>query len=64
MKLALIASIILETIQELPDGAPAGPIYAALMGVISLEEFERIMSALVTAGVVTKRGHQYFPTKK
>jgi hypothetical protein len=65
MKLALIASIIQATLDEFPgEGMPGGKIYAAILGIVSYDEFERIMSALVTAGVVKKRGHQYFSAKE
>lgn len=55
-----IAKALLETIQESPNGAPAGPMYAATMGMIDLSTFEAIMQALVEAGKVKKVGHVYY----
>jgi hypothetical protein len=43
-----------------PLGAPAGVLYAALMGAgCSLDQFNQIMSGLVRAGKVRKRGDCY-----
>jgi hypothetical protein len=55
---------IYETIKETPDGAPGGILYAALMGHMSLAQFEGIMSVLIKAGLVRKSGHCYFATAK
>ena len=64
-KFAELCDGIVETINEFPDGAPAGPMYMALSSAgMSLEWFEMIMSSLVTAGRIRKSGHQYFPVKK
>jgi len=42
-------------------GTPAGTLYAALMTHgCSLEQFEQVMSALVAARKLTKRGDLYF----
>jgi len=50
-----------DTVSEFPNGAPAGPMYMALAQAdMTLEQFEGIMSALVTAGKLEKRGHCYF----
>ena len=44
-----------------PLGAPGGHLYAALMSAgCTLSQFEQIMSGLVNAGVLTKRGECYF----
>ena len=44
-----------------PLGAPGGHLYAALMSAgCTLNQFEQIMSGLVSAGVLTKRGECYF----
>lgn len=57
-----ISMAICEAVAEMPDGLPAGPLYAALMTTgITLEQFEIIMDTLVSIGKVRKSGHQYFP---
>ena len=59
--LKAIAGIIVETVNETPEGAPGGTLYAALMTIgISLEQFEQIMAALVNLGLVRKSGQLYF----
>lgn len=57
-----VTKALLETVQEAGErGAPAGPLYAAVMTVgISLNAFEQIMGALVQARMVRKSGHVYF----
>lgn len=57
-----IASAIIDTVKEMGEqGAPAGIMYAALMGYgCSLNQFESIMSILVRAGKLTKHGDLYF----
>lgn len=44
--------------------APSGVMYSALMGKISLGQFEQIMGALEETGMVKKTGHVYFITEK
>jgi hypothetical protein len=63
IKLALgfIAQAILDTVQECPQGAPAGHLYAGCMAMLDLDHFEQIMSALVRNNKIRKDGHQYFP---
>ncbi len=57
----MIVDAILEAIKAGgSQGAPAGVMYAALMGFMSLEQFEDIMTALVRTGKVRKQGHLYF----
>jgi hypothetical protein len=44
-----------------PQGAPAGPMYAAFMSQgMTLEQFERMMDAIVKSGRLRKQGHLYF----
>jgi len=63
--LRALADAIVETVNEFPNGAPAGPMYMAMSEAgMTLEQFEGIMSALVTTGKIRKSGHQYFPVKK
>lgn len=60
---ALIAVIdaIVETVRDAgPLGAPAGPMYAALMAQgATLQQFESLMGALVRAGKLVRRGNCY-----
>jgi hypothetical protein len=56
-----IADAITAVVNEMPDGAPAGPMYAAVMQHLSLDQFEAIMRVLVEAGRITKRGDCYYP---
>ncbi len=60
--LRAIAKAITETVALAgPLGAPGGHLYAALMSAgCTLSTFEQIMSGLVSAGVLTKRGECYF----
>ena len=57
-----IARAIIETVQQSgPLGAPGGHLYAALMAQgCTLNQFEQIMSGLVDAGKLEKRGECYF----
>lgn len=57
-----VCDAIVEAVREAGgQGAPAGPLYAALMNIgCSLEQFEMIMNTLVAAGRLTKRGECYF----
>jgi hypothetical protein len=57
-----IAEALRSVINETPEGAPGGLLYAPLMGLIDLAAFNRIMGLLVAAGWVTQRGDLYFPT--
>jgi hypothetical protein len=53
---------VLDTIREMGrDGAPAGPLYLALMGMgCTLGQFEMLMDALVRTGKVRKQGDVYY----
>ncbi len=59
--LRAIASAVLETVKEAGEmGAPAGPMYAALMAHgCSLHQFEQIMGGLERSGYVRKSGDCY-----
>ena len=63
-KLALIASVIIECVEAEPNGCPEGPLYAALMPIMSFDEFTNVTNALVTVGKVKRSNHQLFPVKK
>ena len=60
--LLAICDAIIETVKDSGSlGAPAGPMYAALMAQgFSLEQYEAIMGALVKAGKLRKSGDLYF----
>lgn len=64
--LRMVAVAIVESVKEMGvQGAPAGPLYAALMPTgMTLEVFEQIMSGLVREGQVRKSGHVYHYTGK
>lgn len=52
---------VFETIKEAGDqGAPGGHLYNALMGIVNIDQFQQIMSILVTSGRVRKQGECYF----
>lgn len=62
--LSEIIKAIVQTISECPTGAPAGPIYAALMAHgCTLNQFESLMGGLERVGVIRKQGDLYFSTK-
>jgi hypothetical protein len=57
----MIADAIVDAVKAAGAmGAPGGVLYAALMAYgISLSQFESLMSAMVSAGKLTKHGHLY-----
>jgi hypothetical protein len=57
-----VATAIVETVKETgTQGAPGGPLYAALMTTgMTLEQFEGIMNGLVTAKMLRKSGQLYY----
>jgi hypothetical protein len=57
-----ICDAIIESVREAGSlGAPAGHLYAAMMvHGFTLEQFQRIMGALVRVGELTQRGDCYF----
>lgn len=59
-----IAKALLETVQEAGEqGAPSGPMYAAVMGKLSLDQYTRFMDGLVKAGHLRQEGHVYYFVK-
>jgi hypothetical protein len=58
-----VCDAVIATVNETPDGAPAGPMYAALMPYLSLAQFDAMMRLLVETGRITRRGDLYFPVK-
>lgn len=64
-KRELIKQALRETVEESgPTGAPSGIMYAAVMGVVDLVEYESIMAELVNEGVVRKSGHVYYKKER
>lgn len=60
-----VAGIILEAAVESGErGLIAGHLYAVLMGKLSLDQFQSIMSGLVRAGMLTHENHVYTATDK
>lgn len=39
------------------QGCPEGPLYAAVMRLVTLEGFQSIMNTLVNAGLIRRAGH-------
>jgi hypothetical protein len=59
--LQAVAKMFIDAVKEAGSlGAPAGVMYAAVMGKLSLSQFEQIMSGLVRAGKLRKEGDLYF----
>jgi hypothetical protein len=59
--LRLALQVILDAVKEGGNrGAPGGVLYAALIGRISLQQFEQMMAALVKMGKLRKSGDLYF----
>ena len=50
---------IAESIKEADQGqgVPSGPMYAALMGVMNLEQYNAIIGVLEGASIIRKSGH-------
>ena len=59
--LAKITSAITDTVNEFPGGAPSGIVYAAVMQVLSLKQYEEIIDGLVMYGKIRKQGHLLLP---
>lgn len=60
--LARLVGAIIGAVKDMgPEGAPAGPLYAALMVVgITYEQFTKIMGVLVERGVLRHSNHLYY----
>lgn len=60
--------LMLKALQALVDavkeggdfGAPGGVMYAALMGSLTLQQFETMMRVLVSQGFLRKQGDLYY----
>jgi hypothetical protein len=55
---------LIDTVNETPQGAPAGPMYAALMQYMTLDQFTAMMDSLVYAKRIRREGDLYFPATK
>jgi len=60
--LKMIADAVIESVKAAgKQGAPGGPIYAALMVYgVSFEQFQNLMDALIRIGKLRKSGNLYF----
>jgi len=61
-RMAKITMAIAGAVAATPTGAPSGPMYAALMGEVSLDEYETAVGILVRTGLVERRSHVVFPS--
>lgn len=61
---AIVDSVRAGTKANPAIGVPGGHLYAALMDMLNLDQFERIMGTLISVGLVTKRGQCYFSVAK
>jgi hypothetical protein len=59
-----LAEAIEVVVNEMPQGAPAGPMYAALMPWVSLEQFQMCLNVLVQAGRIRRRRNVYYPARR
>lgn len=61
-----IALSILETLAEKTDGTgiPSGHMYAVLMDLVGLDQFQRILAGLEHVGLVNVSGHYVTATPK
>lgn len=57
--LNLMAGVALSIKACGKQGIPTGHLYAALCGVIDLAEFERMIDAMVQAGVICRGQHHH-----
>ena len=58
---AQLARIFIDAVAEAgPQGAPGGVMYAAVMGSMSLSQFETLMATMVEVGLLRRRGELYF----
>jgi hypothetical protein len=60
--LRLLVDVVVDSVREAgPEGAPGGVLYAALMTQgCTYQQFESLVSGLVSVGKLTRRGHCYF----
>ncbi len=52
---------IIEAVKEADGmGLPSGPMYAALMGKVSLEEYYKLIGLCKATGLIEERGHCFY----
>ncbi len=56
-----LADAISEAVNSMPNGIPAGHLYAMMMQYMTLDQFNMIMSTLVSMKKVRKQGLLYLP---
>jgi hypothetical protein len=59
--LSTIVNAIVDTVNTVPGGAPNGVVYAAVMHILSLKQYEEIIAGLVTYGKIKKQGDLLLP---
>ena len=55
-----VFAALYEAVKASPRGAPGGHLYAAVMGHLTLDQFNQFMSALCKSGKVRRSGECYF----
>jgi hypothetical protein len=55
--LAAVRALIDAVRDAGPGGIPSGALYAALMGVLTLEQYERLLGLAVGSGVIESKNH-------
>lgn len=59
-----LADTVIEAVKLAGDaGIPAGHLYAHLMGILPLSDFERFIGILVAAGRIMRRGDLILPVQ-
>ena len=59
--MAALCSTLVEAVRDMgPMGAPSGPMYAALMSYMTLDQYQTLMAGLVSAGKLKQVGHVYY----
>ncbi len=48
---------ILTTVGDIPEGAPSGHLYAALMGQMSLDDYNMLIGICKGGSLMTEEGH-------
>lgn len=48
---------ILTTVGDIPEGTPSGPLYAALMGRMSLDDYQMLIGMCKGGNLLTEAGH-------
>ncbi len=51
-------AVIIETVSDMGDrGCPSGHLYAAMMGHVTIDEYQGLMTVAKTVGLVTESSH-------